>query len=789
MKNLNEFFNSKIRVFFIYTLLSLIYFYDPLITGKLLAGSDYLLGGYVAREWLSNYLKNFYLPLWFPYERAGYPILEAFWMDIFTPTGLLRFFLPTHIHFNFSFFFYTVLAGFGTYLFLKELKIKSLFAFIAGVFYSFSGILITNTSAGHLNRLVSSSLLPLVMYFLLLGVERKRLLFFILAGYFAGWQFLGGQFQFTYFSFFLYIPFFFFLLFTRKLKLIDKLKLTFYALIGIIFTILLYSPYILPVIQNLKALARGAGRGYEYAASWPLFPLETFDIIFINFTGFLETYWGPNFFRLNHYYIGLFPFMLFIFAFFSKDKKNLIFFFVIFLITLTFSWGNYFITHKIFYYIVPGISKFRGPSNIFFLTTFCLVTLSAIGLSYLSENFNDKRVKYFFLIFLILFILFLVFFSSLRNLFRDIINNYPLERGEINQKLFAFDKAMSLFVRNIYILIFELIFVYIIFYVIKINLEKEVLFLIFPLITFFEVFIFLRPKFLKSTELKEYIQKDEVINFLEKDKGFFRVFYLPNFYEHDNDGILTIYGIEDAGGYVGNPLKRYQDFIGAGESVMFNPQNLIKNRNLLNLINIKYIILPIFPMDTTILRGREKSIVKFLLDYTKDMELIFKGKKYYIFENKKDFGRFYLRNKFYVANSPEEALSLIIEKNYADSFAVIEKNFLPKNYRDFESTPVFLKSLEIIEKKPDLYRIKINISKNSILIFSMNYHKGWNAYIDGEKKEVFPLNYGFIGLLVPEGEHEIVFKFGSKFHYIGIFLNLLFTFLVVLLLALFIFKR
>lgn len=788
MRDLNKILNSKKIAFSLYTAFSLIYFYNPLLTGKLLGGSDYLLGGYAAREWLSMWLRRFYLPLWFPFERAGYGIIEAFWMDIFTPTGFLRLLLPTHIHFNFSFFFYTLLAGFGTYLFLRELKIKPLFAFISGLFYAFSGILITNTSAGHLNRLVSASLLPLVMYFLLLGVNKKSPFYFLFAGFTAGWQFLGGQFQMSYFSFFLYLPFFFYFIFSSKIDNFERLKLTFYAIIGVFLTLLLYSAYILPVIKNLALVARGTERGYDYASSWPLPPIETFDMIFINFAGYLDTYWGPNYFRLHHYYIGLFPFLFFIIAFFSKNKKHLVFFFIMFLITLTFAWGKSFFTHKLFYYFIPGVKKFRGPANIFFITTFCLVVISSIGLQYFSENMGERKIKYVFYSFISLFVLLLILFPSLKDVFKNMINSYHVTPQEITQKLFAFEKAMSLFRGNLFLLIFETLLVFFVFYFLKVKFSRDYLFIIFPLITFFESFLFLRPQFMKTIELKEYVSKDEVIDFLEKRDGEFRVFYFPGVYKHDNDGILTLYGIEDIGGYVGNPLQRFQDFIGAGKSVMFNPQNLIKNRELLNLLNVKYLILPPFPMDTSGLSERNKIIVKFLLNYTKGKELVFRGRENFIFENKEENGRFFARNKTYVAENKDEALSLLVDKNYGDSFAVIEKEYLPSDYKNFESDSLKFE-YDIVEKKPDFYRIKVRMSENAILIFSMNYHSGWSVYIDGKREKTFPVNYTLTGALVPQGEHEVIFKFGSKYHYLGIFLTLLGYFTILLSLALLIFKR
>ncbi len=791
MKNFEKFFASNKNVIFIYSVLSLIYFFNPLLTGKLLAGSDFLAGIYVSKKWLVSWLKKFYFPLWFPYERLGYGTLEAFWMDIFTPTGALRLILPAHVQFIFGFFFYTVLAGFGTYLFLKELKLNSLSSFIGGIFYAFSGILITNTSAGHLNRLISASLMPLVLYFLYSGIKRKSLFYFIFAGATAGWQFLGGQFQMTYFCFLMYIPFFFYVLLTEKTSLKEKLKMLIYSMIGISLTFLLFSAYSIPILKNMKFVARGITRGYDYAASWPMTPLESFDFIFVNFTGFFDTYWGPNYFRIHHIYLGLFPVFFFILSFYFKNKKYIWFFFITFLITLTFAWGKFFFTHKIFYHLVPGIKKFRGPSNIIFITTFCIIILSAYGLEYFKNNPDNKKIKITFLFFLILFIFSLLFTDFLKGLFRQFINSYQpvyhLTSGTLNKKLTALEKAMTLFRQNLLLLIFEIIIVLIIFKQFK--KYRNYLFLIFPLIMFVEVFIFLRPRFLKVTDLEKYTKKDKIIEFLENKKNEFRVFYFPGTYMHENDGILTLYGIEDIGGYVANPLQRFQDFIGAGRSVMFNPQNLIKNRNLINLLNVRYLILPSFPLDTSSLTGRTKSIVKFLLDYTRDMNLVLKTQQNFLFENKKEFGRFFVKNKIYAAESKEEALSLLINKNYGDSFVVVERKFLPKNYENYNKNGEIIFNYEILDKKPDFYKIKVKLNKNAPLVFSMCYHPAWNAYIDGRKVKVFPADYTLMGILVPEGEHEIIFRFGSRYHFVGIFLTLTGFFIIFLSFALFILKR
>jgi uncharacterized membrane protein YfhO len=40
-----------------------------------------------------------------------------------------------------------------------------------------------------------------------------------------------------------------------------------------------------------------------------------------------------------------------------------------------------------------------------------------------------------------------------------------------------------------------------------------------------------------------------------------------------------------------------------------------------------------------------------------------------------------------------------------------------------------------------------------------NNYYGWKAYVDGNPTGIFQGNFGFISILVPSGEHEVVFSY------------------------------
>jgi hypothetical protein len=67
--------------------------------------------------------------------------------------------------------------------------------------------------------------------------------------------------------------------------------------------------------------------------------------------------------------------------------------------------------------------------------------------------------------------------------------------------------------------------------------------------------------------------------------------------------------------------------------------------------------------------------------------------------------------------------------------------------------------IKIIDYSDGFVRINILTDKKGILVFSEQYYPGWQAYVNGEKKEIIKVKDLIQGVAIGEGRQEVVFKY------------------------------
>lgn len=77
------------------------------------------------------------------------------------------------------------------------------------------------------------------------------------------------------------------------------------------------------------------------------------------------------------------------------------------------------------------------------------------------------------------------------------------------------------------------------------------------------------------------------------------------------------------------------------------------------------------------------------------------------------------------------------------------------------------------------FTANISMDRDNLVFFSVPWHEGWTAKVNGVEAEIFRVNVGFMAVIVPEGAAEIVFEFETP----GLKIGLIVTILTVVLIA------
>ncbi|MDD5528426.1 MAG: YfhO family protein [bacterium] len=792
-------------------LLPLIYF-APLLSGsKMMYGSDWLLSGYSSRQWLANCIKLYHQgPLWDPMAFGGLPTgnpysLYNLWITIF----------PTHIAWTYMFVFSVFFAGLGVYLYLKEIKLSLYSAFLGALIYMGSGSVLSMTSPGHDGKILAAAFVPFIFLFLHKGLTKHKFIDFLLAGAIGGIAAVNSHFQLIYYSVIaLTFYFIFHLIWQRKEnKTKGTFKLISYAFCALLLAVGLLAIQYVPTFAGLGWGARGGERGYKFATSWALPVSELWDLITPHFSGLQDNYWGGNYFKLDTQYLGILPLMLALFAMVFMIKNSYVKFFTgLAVVAVIFALGGHTPLYHIPYAILPGIKKFRGPAMSFYLVAFSFSILASIGIQNLIETQNSKlksasggqkSVSFYlgiiFAVFAVLAIIFSAGKESILEYFKSHfgpiftgeygpqVSQYKLQNLYKNYPVFleGLGKAVFLAALNC-ILIFLL-------YIKKLKLPIGIA-LIGGILIFDQWSI--EKQFLKVVpHPSEYYAADDMVGTLISNDApdySYRVF--PLLYDHTTDGYLCIHDIQSVGGYVSNPGERYQKFIGADNSVMFTPPNLVRYKNLLDILNVKYVFSAWLPEDLTPYPENTRQMIenfrmgflrqwgvdfndfhnKFVIDYkTPD------GKA--VYRNESALPRVLLVHNFEL-QSKTSVLERLKQPDFNPRTTVILEEQPVKQFSNSQLSDSNIQNSETVKidkYTPNKIICTANLAIPGFLILSDNWHPDWKVYVDGKKDKLYVADYILRGVQLDKGEHKIEFVYDSFYFKLGALISLLASLLFI----------
>lgn len=729
----------------IFFALALLYFVPAFLPGRHLFGTDYLAGGYFFYEFVSERLAAGDLPKWVPYLYGGLPLFSNPGSTFYPVRLIADFLLPVTWILPFIFVIQFWVAGLGMYLLARELECRSWVALLAGLAFQFTGITVSSVYAGHDGRVIVATFAPLFFYFLHRGIRTGSLAPFAGAAATIGFSLLSFQIQSNYYLLLAGLAWAVFALinlgFVRHPTALGRRVGL--GLAAVAFGFMLASVNFLPFLDYVPESPRGAegGRGYDYSVSFSMPPAEVLGVAVPEHAGILEHYRGDNPFKLHTEYLGALTVALLLLGLrFSRTSRYWWFFGGLALVTLTVAFGGHTPLYRLYYELLPGTNRFRAPSISFFVFSLAAVTMAAITLERMAasrdapgmghETAGGSKVAHWLATIVGVAVLGAVFAAASAGA-------EPRESAVV-AGYGRFALFTSLTCGGLWLWWAE-----------KLRTAGLVVFL--GIVTVADLWIVDRRFFETVPPPEMTFAPDDVVFFLQNQDELERVWVLPfpagaAYRNHGN--YLMLFDVPQAGGEHGNQLQRFNEYAGAGENVYVDWSNFLEYPNFLHAANVRYII------------SMTEIGTPFLREVHRGSALVY--------ENTAAMPPAYLVEDVIATSDTTAALTALRSPDFDVARTAVIYTDEPL---DLPSTAL-QGSAEVVERTPDRVVVQTTADREALLVLTDNFFEGWTATVNAQERPIVRANHAFRGVVVGEGESEVVFEFRPGDLFLGFYIYL-----------------
>ena len=691
---------------------------------------------------------------------------------------------------------YLFLYFLSFYILLLVLKVDWKLAGLGALAFGFSTYFIIILGVGHNSKAHTIAYMPLVLSGIILTFRKKYITGFLLTAVAMGLELVANHYQMTYYLLLLVIVLGIVYLIDayKKQELPHYFKSVGVLVVAVILSIGLNATNILATKEYVKESTRGKseltinpdgtkrentnGLSKEYITEYSYGILESFNLFVPRFLGggsgedvgkdsamytfFIQqgvppvdaieyakntpTYWGDQTIVEAPAYVGAVVIFLFVLGLFLVKGRLKWWLVAGTIVSLLLSYGkNLEFLTDFFINYVPFYNKFRAVSSIQVILELCIPVLAVFALVRLFNNFSKdeeklKALKYTTIITAGLAVLFLLaklvgivdFIGETDGIFRQ---NY----GQGFVDALREDRANFFTTDTLRTLVFVLLSAGIVYLFLKKKLTQTKVILAFAVLIVVDLVGVDRryvnnEDFVSAIRMERPYQANKADLQILKDKSHYRV------YDLTSGGAKASYFHNALGGYHAAKPKRYQDLY-----EFYLSKN---NKNVLNMLNAKYII------------GQGEN-----------------GEPFPYVNNEANGNAWFVKTLKQVKTSDDEIKSLDTLDN--KNIAVFSLDELKNKSFTVDSTA----SIKVETYTPNYIKYLSENPNDGFAVFSeMYYSNGWNAYIDGNLKPHYKVNYALRGLEIPKGKHTIEFKFEPKVVKTGSQITLASSVLLLLLL-------
>ncbi len=722
-------------------------FWEILIGGKYLYGSDFLLYFHPVKKFIrESVLLSHSLPFWNPYLLSGTPFVTNIQASMFYPLGFLFYLLPPELAYGYSTVIHIMLGGLFMYVFMRGASTSQGASLFSAFVFSFNGFFMGHLYAGHLTFVQTYIWIPLVFHFVRRFIDTCQARDAAAAGLVLGLQILGGFPQITFYT--ILASILFVSLCGFSLTKVDSGRQNLRLLVGIVAVLFiafgLSAVQVFPTLEFTRMSTRAGGVSYAMATYDSLHPKELLAFLMPDILGSAvdSTYWRSK--EVWHFwetcgYVGILPLFLTFVRVEEGAIRKLHRLFVIFaLLALFLCLGKYNPFYPVIYRL-PGFNSFRIPAQVIFLYVFGISALSGLGLDQILK-FGCRLHKIFYVFLLGVGAILAIFMAGLYiyryPFFFQLIRHFaesPLTHVNMSA---MYARVSSTINRSTMFFSLSMFLILLITYG---KIGKRLLAVLACAVVFVDIYLF-SAQFVTTYEFQELRTKEDIVAQLSKSPVDGRVVTNSSLFQ-TNDGLELKF--PSALGYDPLMLRRYARFV-------LSSQGLPMDDHVVNLHSIR---------DT-------KAEVLALLNIR---QMVTEGKV----EAVKN-GLPYAQVLFDKAVMPStEVLKFMKSEKFNPRKVVVLEGEQTSEDRIGHQGKSIASSCEILRYTNEEIVMRVSTERDGYLVLSEVFYPGWQAFVDGKQTDVLCGNYIFRAIPIKPGDHEVRLSFVSWPFRIGLLISLI----------------
>ena len=745
----------------LFALLSLAYFY-PLLSGKVIVQSDIQQFQGMQRQVVDHRADYDDEPYWADNAFGGMPtyqITSTYPSDFIGKVDKLIRFLPRPADYLFVY-----LLSF--YLLMLFFTPKVQIAIAGAIAFGFSTYLLIILGVGHNTKALAIGYMPLVVLGVIQLFSDKRKRGFVLLALAMGLQLHANHYQMTYYALIHVglITLGFVIDFVRKKQYQPLVKSLLTMIVAMLLALSFNATQLLATSEYAKESTRGNsplkesisgepvasndGLSYDYITEYSYGIIESFNLIIPRLTGggsgdrpdssgelaqflqtidnetaqyvfsYARTYWGDQPIVEAPAYIGITVFFIAMIGFFLMRRRWRFILLSSILVSLLISWGKHLpqFTQFLIDY-VPFYNKFRAVSSAQVILELCFPIAAALGLIGMMDSSNQSRkdaINRSALI--VLGILGLVWIAAMTAFdYQSAFEPFAAYPEILNPLM---EDRKSILLNDLMRSLGFVVALYIICRFALIENRKRYVIPVVALVILIDLWSFSRnyvnsEDFANKSVMQRPFQATAADRVILKDSTRYRVFEPRLGMAHAR----TAYFHNTIGGYHGAKPHRMQALYDYHLSETITP-------NVVNMLNIKY----------TLQTTEDGSLSAGL--------------------NPNAYGNAWLVEEVISCRSADDEIRRLAKENLAKTALTTESFSQRKFVLDS------LSSISLVAYKANELRYKASVSSAAFAVFSeMHYPHGWQAYIDEVEVPHYRVNYSLRGLIIPSGQHDVVFRF------------------------------